>query len=76
LQRNFQGHTTHGHCDLIGLGLSAISQIGDLYCQNSGDLEQYQGSLENGQLPTVRGWPGNRGLCNGCAAHPVLAVTE
>jgi oxygen-independent coproporphyrinogen-3 oxidase len=56
LQRNFQGHTTHGHCDLIGLGLSAISQIGDLYCQNSGDLEQYQGSLENGQLPTVRGW--------------------
>jgi oxygen-independent coproporphyrinogen-3 oxidase len=20
LQRNFQGYTTHGHCDLIGLG--------------------------------------------------------
>ena len=38
LQRNFQGYTTHGHCDLIGLGVSAISQIGDLYCQNSSDL--------------------------------------
>ena len=34
LQRNFQGYTTHGHCDLIGLGVSSISQIGDLYCQN------------------------------------------
>ncbi|MCP6037149.1 oxygen-independent coproporphyrinogen III oxidase, partial [Klebsiella pneumoniae] len=34
LQRNFQGYTTHGHCDLVGLGMSAISQIGDLYCQN------------------------------------------
>ena len=30
LQRNFQGYTTHGHCDLIGLGVSSISQIGDL----------------------------------------------
>ncbi|MDB5980571.1 MAG: hemN1, partial [Pseudomonas sp.] len=35
LQRNFQGYTTHGHCDLIGLGVSAISQVGDLYSQNS-----------------------------------------
>ncbi len=42
LQRNFQGYTTHGHCDLIGLGVSSISQIGDLYCQNSSDLNDYQ----------------------------------
>src|SRR5690606_10115946 len=28
LQRNFQGYTTHRHCDLIGLGVSAISQVG------------------------------------------------
>nr|WP_312970906.1 oxygen-independent coproporphyrinogen III oxidase [Pseudomonas sp.] len=55
LQRNFQGYTTHGHCDLIGLGVSSISQVGDLYCQNSSDLAAYQGSLNNGQLATQRG---------------------
>ncbi|UVL85734.1 oxygen-independent coproporphyrinogen III oxidase [Pseudomonas sp. B21-028] len=55
LQRNFQGYTTHGHCDLIGLGVSAISLIGDLYCQNSSDLNQYQNILADGQLATSRG---------------------
>ena len=59
LQRNFQGYTTHGHCDLIGLGLSAISQIGDLYCQNDSDLASYQRTLASGQLATGRGL-----LCN------------
>ncbi|WP_095128838.1 oxygen-independent coproporphyrinogen III oxidase [Pseudomonas sp. Irchel s3h14] len=59
LQRNFQGYTTHGHCDLIGLGVSAISQIGDLYCQNSSDLNQYQNTLASAQLATSRGL-----LCN------------
>ncbi|MGE8505218.1 MAG: oxygen-independent coproporphyrinogen III oxidase [Pseudomonas sp.] len=55
LQRNFQGYTTHGHCDLIGLGVSAISQIGDLYSQNDSDIASYQQSLGNGQLATRRG---------------------
>jgi len=55
LQRNFQGYTTHGHCDLIGLGVSAISQIGDLYCQNSADIADYQHQLDLGQLATARG---------------------
>ena len=55
LTRNFQGYTTHGHCDLIGLGVSAISQIGDLYCQNNQDITLYQKSLDQGQLATTRG---------------------
>lgn len=55
LQRNFQGYTTHGHCDLIGLGVSAISQIGDFYCQNDSDIETYQSRLDQGLLPTARG---------------------
>jgi len=55
LQRNFQGYTTHGHCDLIGLGVSSISQIGDLYCQNNSDINTYQTSLDSGQLSTTRG---------------------
>ncbi|CAM3105989.1 oxygen-independent coproporphyrinogen III oxidase [Pseudomonas floridensis] len=55
LHRNFQGYTTHGHCDLIGLGVSAISQVGDLYCQNSRDLNDYQTLLASDQLATKRG---------------------
>ena len=55
LQRNFQGYTTHGHCDLVGLGVSAISQIGDLYSQNDSDITSYQQTLGNGQLATRRG---------------------
>lgn len=55
LYRNFQGYTTHGYCDLIGLGVSSISQIGDLYCQNTADLNAYQASIDVGQLATKRG---------------------
>ncbi|AHL75160.1 coproporphyrinogen III oxidase [Stutzerimonas stutzeri] len=55
LQCNVQGYTTHGHCDLIGLGVSAISQIGELYCQNNSDITLYQQTLDQGQLATVRG---------------------
>jgi oxygen-independent coproporphyrinogen-3 oxidase len=55
LQRNFQGYTTHAHCDLLGLGVSAISQIGDLYSQNSNDLNDYQSLLASDQLATKRG---------------------
>ncbi|MFP3515035.1 oxygen-independent coproporphyrinogen III oxidase [Pseudomonas sp. SIMBA_077] len=59
LQRNFQGYTTHGHCDLIGLGVSAISQIGDLYCQNDSDLTSYQHTLGSEHVAISRGL-----LCN------------
>ncbi|POD72652.1 Coproporphyrinogen-III oxidase [Pseudomonas syringae pv. coriandricola] len=55
LHRNFQGYTTHGHCDLIGLGVSAISQVGDLYSQNSSDLNDYQRLLDSDQPATRRG---------------------
>ena len=55
LQRNFQGYTTHGHCDLVGLGVSSISQVGDLYSQNISDLALYQQTLDNDQLTTCRG---------------------
>ena len=51
LQRNFQGYTTHGHCDLIGLGVSAISQVGNVYCQNASDVTLYQQSIDHDQLP-------------------------
>jgi oxygen-independent coproporphyrinogen-3 oxidase len=55
LQRNFQGYTTHGHCDLIGLGVSSISQVGDLFSQNSSDIKVYQNILDSDKLATRRG---------------------
>lgn len=41
LHRNFQGYTTQGDCDLLGLGVSAISMIGDCYAQNQKALQKY-----------------------------------
>jgi len=41
LHRNFQGYTTQGDTDLLGLGVSAISMIGDSYAQNVKELKQY-----------------------------------
>jgi len=55
LHRNFQGYTTHGHCDLIGLGVSAISSIGNLYCQNAKTLKAYTQAIDGGELPVERG---------------------
>lgn len=55
LQRNFQGYSSHAQCDLIGLGVSAISRIDDVYAQNPSDLARYEAALDQGQLATVRG---------------------
>jgi len=46
LHRNFQGYTTHGDSDLLGLGVSAISMIGDTYAQNEKDLKTYYAQVE------------------------------
>jgi len=45
LHRNFQGYTTHSDCDLVAMGVSAISQIGDVYYQNEHDLKLYQDAV-------------------------------
>ncbi len=55
LHRNFQGYTTHGGCDLVSFGPSAISQIGDVYSQNMKTLEEYYQALDLNQLPVWRG---------------------
>jgi oxygen-independent coproporphyrinogen-3 oxidase len=55
LHRNFQGYTTNKTADLLGLGVSSISQIGDAYCQNSRSITEYQDALDEGQLPVVAG---------------------
>lgn len=41
LNRNFQGYTTHANCDLLGLGVSAISKVGNCFSQNHKQLKDY-----------------------------------
>ena len=46
LHRNFQGYTTQGECDLLGLGVSSISMLGDAYSQNQKELKAYYAALD------------------------------
>ena len=55
LQRNFMGYTTHAHCDLLGLGVSAISHIGASFSQNHRDLPGWEAAVDAGALPVWRG---------------------
>ena len=55
LHRNFMGYTTHADTDLVGLGVSAISHIGDSFSQNPRDLPSWQIALDEGRLPVFRG---------------------
>jgi oxygen-independent coproporphyrinogen-3 oxidase len=54
LQRNFQGYSTQADCDLIALGVSAISHIGDVYAQNHRVLEDYYAALDQRMLPLAK----------------------
>ncbi len=53
--RNFQGYSTHGGLDLIALGPSAISQIGDSFAQNERKWLDWSLALQEGRLPIARG---------------------
>jgi oxygen-independent coproporphyrinogen-3 oxidase len=55
LQRNFMGYTTHAGCDLIGLGVSAISHVGESFSQNFRELRKWEAALAAGRLPVWRG---------------------
>jgi oxygen-independent coproporphyrinogen-3 oxidase len=55
LHRNFQGYTTGGELDLLGVGVTAISQFPHLFSQNLRDLKAYTRSLQDGRLPVERG---------------------
>ena len=55
LQRNFQGYSTCGGYDLIGLGVSAISHVGPSFAQNEIRVDAYAETVGRGELPLVRG---------------------
>ncbi len=60
LQRNFQGYSTHGNCDLLALGVSSISMIDNVYVQNEKDLNSYQQKMDMGLLPIAKGFTLNQ----------------
>jgi len=55
LHRNFQGYTTQSNTDLIGLGASAISQMGACYSQNRRGVNEYVDRINQGSFATQRG---------------------
>jgi oxygen-independent coproporphyrinogen-3 oxidase len=55
LHRNFQGYSTRAECDLVALGISAISSLPTAYCQSLKTLDEYYDALDHGTLPVLRG---------------------
>lgn len=55
LHRNFQGYTTQEECDLLGIGVSAISLLGDTYAQNHKELQQYYAQVEEQGIALHKG---------------------
>jgi oxygen-independent coproporphyrinogen-3 oxidase len=56
LWRNFQGYTTHKHCDILAFGASSISQTVDVYMQNEKGLKSYEARV------TATGFAVERGI--------------
>jgi oxygen-independent coproporphyrinogen III oxidase len=56
LHRNFMGYTTRAGTDLLGMGVSSISSVDNLYAQNVKKLTRYSAALAENRLPTERGF--------------------
>ena len=54
-QPQLPGLLDAGRGDLLGLGVSAIGQIGPAYYQNLKALARYYDALDAGRLPVMRG---------------------
>lgn len=55
IQRNFQGYTSHRNSELVGLGVSAIGDIGGYLYQNHKTLPDYYRFVDAARLPVARG---------------------
>ncbi len=55
LHRNFQGYTTKGGANLIGIGLTSIGEGCRYYAQNTKNMDEYENAVDNGRLPYERG---------------------
>lgn len=56
LYRNFQGYSTHAGTDLYAMGITAISQLQNVYAQNFKTEKEYFDSINNEKLPIARGY--------------------
>lgn len=56
LYRNFQGYSTHSDCDLVAMGVTSISMVGNSYCQNLKELDDYYARIDADQLAVFRGF--------------------
>ena len=55
LHRNFQGYTTKGGANLIGIGLTSIGEGKKYYAQNTKDMKLYEHLIDSGKVPFERG---------------------
>ena len=55
LHRNFQGYTTKGEADLLGLGVSSISQVGNAFSQNDKVLKDYYKNIDEIGISVSKG---------------------
>lgn len=56
LHRNFQGYTTHAETDLLAIGVSSISHVGNTYTQNYREPAPYNNAIDEKRLPVFRGY--------------------
>ncbi len=56
LHRNFMGYTTRADLDILGLGMSAISEMQGLYVQQPSHLFEWYQAVEGKRPPFERGW--------------------
>lgn len=55
IHRNFQGYTVLPPMPVLGLGVSAISDVGGAFLQNHLRLSDYMSAIENHQFATFKG---------------------
>jgi oxygen-independent coproporphyrinogen-3 oxidase len=55
LYRNFQGYTTKAGCDLYGVGVTSIGQVGRCYAQNRKELKAWREAVSERGLSVFRG---------------------
>jgi oxygen-independent coproporphyrinogen-3 oxidase len=56
LYRNFQGYSTNAGTDLYAMGITSISQFGNVYAQNYKTEKEYYAALDNGIIPVMKGY--------------------
>ena len=56
LHRNFMGYTTMADVDMVGLGMSSISEVGGVYWQDEPKLARWRKKVKSGSPLVERGW--------------------